>query len=87
MLTKVQMEDVWNNKPVDYLKNFMKKNKKTSLYKITVQPYERKLHDMHDVEVRAKNRDDAVFLAQQHVKKLGTDKKIDGWIIKKVEKV
>jgi hypothetical protein len=25
MLTKIEMEDIWNNKPVDYLKDFMKK--------------------------------------------------------------
>ena len=31
MLTKIEMEDIWNNKPVDYLKDFMKKNKKLSL--------------------------------------------------------
>jgi hypothetical protein len=87
MLNKAEMEDIWNNKPVDYLKTMMKKNKNTSLYKVTVQPYERKLHDMHDVEIRAKNRDDAVALAQQHVKKLGNDYKIDGWIIKGVTKI
>jgi len=87
MLNKAEMEDIWNNKPVDYLKTMMKRNKNTSLYKVTVQPYERKLHDIHEVEIRAKNRDDAILLAQQHVRKLGTDQKIDGWIIKGVTKI
>jgi len=87
MLNKAEMEDIWNNKPVDYLKTMMKRNKNTSLYKVTVQPYERKLHDTHTVEVRAKNRDDALALAQQHVKKLDNDYKIDGWIIKGVTKI
>jgi hypothetical protein len=87
MLNKAEMEDIWNNKPVDYLKTMMKRNKNTSLYKVTVQPYERKLHDMHDVEVRAKNRDDACILAQQQIKSKYTDQKIDGWIIKGVTKI
>ena len=87
MFTKAEMEDIWNNKPVDYLKTMMKRNKNTSLYKVTIQPYERKLHDIHEVEIRAKNRDDAIFLAQQHVRKLGTDQKIDGWVIKGATKI
>ena len=41
-----------------------------------------KFHLNLAVEVRAKNRDDAIALAQQHVKRLGNDYKIDGWIIK-----
>jgi hypothetical protein len=87
MLTKTEMEDIWNNKPVDYLKDFMKKNKKTTLYKVTVQPYERKLHDMHDVEVRAKNRDDAIALAQKEIKNKYPDQQIGGWLIKGVTKI
>ena len=87
MLNKAEMEDIWNNKPVDYLKTMMKRNKNTSLYKVTVQPYERKLHDMHDVEVRAKNRDDACILAQQQIRSKYTDKQIAGWLIKGVTKI
>ena len=87
MLTKAEMEDIWNNKPVGYLKTMMKRNKNTSLYKVTIQPYERKLHDIHEVEIRAKNRDDAIALAQQHVKRIGIDQKIDGWLIKGATKI
>jgi hypothetical protein len=87
MLTKTEMEDIWNNKPVGHLKYLMKRNKNTSLYKVTIQPYERKLHDIHEVEIRAKNRDDAIALAQQHVKRIGIDQKIDGWLIKGVTKI
>jgi len=87
MFTKAEMEDIWNNKPVDYLKTMMKRNKNTSLYKVTIQPYERKLHDIHEVEIRAKNRDDAIALAQQHVKRIGIDQKIDGWVIKGATKI
>ena len=42
---------------------------------------------MHEVEVRAKNRDDAIALAQQHVKRIGIDQKIDGWVIKGATKI
>jgi hypothetical protein len=87
MLNKAEMEDIWNNKPVGYLKDLLKKNKNTSLYKVTIQPYERMLYDLHEVEVRAKNRDDAIALAQQHVKRLSNDYKIDGWIIKGATKI
>jgi hypothetical protein len=87
MLTKTEMEDIWNNKPVDYLKDFMKKNKKTTLYKVTIQPYERKLHDMHEVEVRAKNYNDATDLAQKQIKNKYPDQQIDGWLIKGVTKI
>jgi hypothetical protein len=87
MLSKVEMEDIWNNKPVGYLKDLMKRNKKSSLFKVAVQPYERKLHDLHEVEVRAKNRDDAIAFAQKESRSKYTDKKIDGWIIKGVTKI
>ena len=87
MLTKAEMEDIWNNKPVDHLKYLMKKNKNTSLYKVTIQPYERKLHDIHEVEVRAKNRDDAIALAQQQIRSKYTFQQIGGWIIKGATKI
>jgi len=87
MLNKAEMEDIWNNKPVGYLKNMMKRNKNTSLYKVTVQPYERKLHDMHEVKIRAKNKDDATYLAQKQIRSEYTDQQIDGWLIKGVIKI
>jgi len=87
MLSKVEMENIWNNKPVGYLAGLRKKIKKTTLYKVTVQPYERKLYDMHEVEVRAKNYNDATNLAQNQIRSKYIGQQIDGWLFKGVTKI
>ena len=87
MVSKAEMEDIWNNKPVGYLKDMMKRNKKTPLYKVKLQPYQRKLLDVHEVEIRAKKKDDAVMLAQNEIRKKYADQQIDGWFIKGVTEI
>jgi hypothetical protein len=87
MVSKAEMEDIWNNKPVGYLKYLMKRNKKASLYKVKLQPYQRKLLDEHEVEVRAKKKDDAVMLAQNETRKKYPDQQIDGWFIRGVTEI
>ena len=87
MVSKAEMEDIWNNKPVGYLKDMMKRNKNTSLYKVKLQPYQRWLLDIHEVEIRAKNKDEATTLAQKEIRSKYPDQQIDGWLIKGVTEV
>lgn len=39
MLTKAEMEDIWKNKPIGYLKNEISKLKKLKYYSCDVMPY------------------------------------------------
>ena len=84
-LTKTEMEDIWNTKPVGYLADLRKRNKNTKLYKVKLQPYTRILYDIHEVTIRARDRDNASLLARSEVLKQYTDKQIDGWIIKGID--
>ena len=36
MITKEEMEDIWNNKPIGYLKDFLKRQKKVKKYVIKI---------------------------------------------------
>ena len=65
MLTKQEMEDIWNNKPIDYLKNIVKKNKNLKKYKVTFKPYSYTYHDEITATVMAKNSRDAEFAANR----------------------
>lgn len=73
------MEDIWNNKPVGYLTDLRKRNKNTKLYKVKLQPYTRISYEIHEVTIRARNKDAASLIAREEVLKQYTDKKIDGW--------
>jgi hypothetical protein len=45
------------------------------------------LYEIHDVTIRARDKDNATSLARAEIMKQYKDKQIDGWIIKKVEKI
>ena len=60
MLTKQEMENIWNYERVDFLKNLVKKKKNHVKYRVTFKPYERVYHDPIEVEVWAKDRAHAV---------------------------
>ena len=78
-LTKAELEDIWNNKPVGYLKDYMKKIKSTKLYDVQVQPFRYDYMEKFSTVVRAKNRDEAYRSAQEEFRSKDRSVKIDGW--------
>ena len=78
-LTKAELEDIWNNKPHGYFKDYMKKVKGTKLYDVQVQPFCYEYLDQFKTTVRAKNRDQAYRLAQEEYRSKNRSEKIDGW--------
>lgn len=72
MLSKQEMEDIWHNKPIDYLKTFNKKMKGAKMYKVHLTPIKYDTCETEAFEVRAKTKDGAVFAAkEEYYKKYG----------------
>lgn len=64
MLSKAEMEDIWNNKPVGYWERYKKTLKGTKEYKIKISPYTRNYLPEETFTVRAKNIADAQLEAR-----------------------
>lgn len=73
MITKAEMEDIWHNKPVDYLKVVKQKMKGTKKYRVNLTPIKYEKGETETFEVRAKSKADAEFVAKnQYNMKHGT---------------
>jgi hypothetical protein len=51
MLNKAQMEEIWNKKPVGYLKSFNKTNKSHKWYKVIMKPFKLDYYEEREVKV------------------------------------
>jgi len=72
MITKAEMEDIWHNKPVDYLKVVKQKMKGTKKYKVNLTPMTYEKGKADTFEVRAKSKIDAEIAAKnEYIKKHG----------------
>jgi len=72
-LTKQEMEDIWHNKPVDYLKVVKQKMKNTRMYRVNVTPIKYEKGEADTFVVRAKSKTDAEFAAKnEYMMKHGT---------------
>lgn len=83
MYTKEEMEDIWNNKPVGFLKIETSRRKGLKKFSVVIQPYVKTLYDIHCLTVNAKNREDSFYQAKLEVAKLYEGKKIDGWLLQR----
>jgi hypothetical protein len=73
MITKAEMEDIWHNKPVDYLKVVKQKMKGSKMYKVNLTPIKYEKGEADTFEVRAKSKIDAEIAAKnEYIKKHGT---------------
>ena len=63
-ITKEEMEDIWNNKPVKYLSMLKKERKGRKVFKVTIQGYEYKMHEPETFEILSKYKEDAKWTAQ-----------------------
>ena len=61
MLTTQEMIDIWENKPVGYLKSMCKRHKGDKKYEVTYKPYRisKEYFDPISITVLAKNADSA----------------------------
>lgn len=81
MLSKQEMEDIWHNKPIDYLKSFNKKMKGSKMYKVHLTPIKYDTSETEAFEVRAKSKDDAVAAAKEEYCKKHGHIRPDAWRI------
>jgi hypothetical protein len=79
MLTKQEMEDIWHNKPIDYLKTLNKNMKGTKMYKVHLTPVKYDISETEAFEVRAKSKDDAVIAAKEEYYKKHGKIRPDAW--------
>ena len=63
MLTKEEMEDIWNNRPIGYLKSRMSEIKKLKNYVCEVKPYKWIYGTKDNFAVRSINQSTAEFAA------------------------
>jgi hypothetical protein len=81
MITKAEMEDIWHNKPVDYLKVVKQKMKGSKMYKVNLTPIKYEKGEADTFEVRAKSKIDAEIVAKnEYIKKHGWNSP-DAWRI------
>lgn len=69
MLTKVEMEDIWNNKPVDYLKTYKKKMKGSKMYRVKLTAINYTSGPSDEFEVRGSSKLDAEIAAKNEYTK------------------
>jgi hypothetical protein len=80
MLTKVEMENIWHNKPIDYLKSYNKKMKGSKMYRVKLTSINYNLGPTEEFEVRGSSKLDAEITAKnEYVKKYNT--RPDAWRI------
>ena len=80
-LSKTEMEDIWYNKPVDYLKVVKQKMKGSKMYRVNLTPMKYEKGEPDTFEVRAKSKTDAEIAAKnEYIKKHGVSYP-DAWRI------
>jgi hypothetical protein len=81
VLSKSEMEDIWHNKPVNYLKVLKQKMKGAKMYRVNLTPIKYEKGETEVFEVRAKTKADAEFIAKnEYTKKHGAHSP-DAWRI------
>ena len=84
MLTKAEMEDIWQNKPVGYFSTFKKNFKGTKHYKIALEPYTYAKMQREVFEVRAKNVEYAVSEAKIMLRQKYPNLAVDGYFVNNI---
>lgn len=69
MLTKAEMEDIWHNKPVDYLKSYKKKMKGSKMYRVKLTAINYNYGPTEEFEVRGASKFDAEITAKNEYNK------------------
>ncbi len=78
-LTKAEMEDIWHNKPVNYLKVLKGKLKGTKKYDVTVQAYSMQKHEKVNITVISTSKSAAEWKAREEYRKMFPDLVFDGF--------
>lgn len=78
-LSKQEMEDIWQNKPYGYWKQFREKHKGLKRFNVTIQPYKRDYYERREVVVMAKNKDSAFDAARVKLQDEYKATGLDGW--------
>ncbi len=79
-LTKAEMEDIWQNKPVGYFATLKKTLKGTKTYRLKVMPYKYDYLPEGIFVVRAKRIEDAqIFAREEWYKKFPDYGRPDAW--------
>lgn len=86
-LTKAEMEDIWQNKPVNYLKLLKGRMKGQKLYSVDVQAYSMNKHERVSIKVASTSKSLAEWKARDEYKKMYPDIKIDGFYSLSVHEV
>lgn len=79
-LTKAEMEDIWQNKPIGYFATLKKRLKDTKKYRLQLEPYTYNYLPKEIFEVRAKTIGDAQFEARSLYREKHKDLRPDGYI-------
>jgi hypothetical protein len=79
-LTKAEMEDIWQNKPVGYFATLKKSLKGTKKYRLQLEPYTYNYLPKEIIEVRAKTICDAQMLARSEYINKHKNLRPDGYI-------
>lgn len=79
MITKEEMEDIWNNKPIGYLKERLKKIKTTHNFIVNIEGVTMTVGPKERFLIRAKKADEAFDFAKFEYKKKHPNIKVDSW--------
>lgn len=87
MLTKAELEDIWNNKPYGYIKTINKKLKKSKKFSVSLQPITYTYHEKYTTEVVALNETDAYQEAKSEYIKKYPEININAWNLFGAERI
>lgn len=77
VLSKAEMEDIWQNKSVGYFQNLKKTLKKSKRYKVMLEPYSIIRHEVIVKEVIASDKQSAVWQVKNEAGKIVRERGID----------
>jgi hypothetical protein len=78
-LTKEEMEDIWQNKPYGYWKQYRDQNKGMKKFKVKLKPYRRDYYEEKEIIVLAKTKESAYDIAKSQMYDMFKGQPIDGW--------
>lgn len=86
-LTKEEMEDIWQNKPYGYWKQFRDNHKGMKRFKVRIRPFKTDYYEEREVVVVAKNKDFAFDAAKVQLYDEYKATGVDGWRLIKAEEI
>lgn len=78
-LSKEEIEDIWQNKPYGYWKQFREKHKGLKRFKVKIQPYKNDYYEVRELVVMAKNKTSAFDAAKYQIYDEYKATGLDGW--------